>query len=104
MAELRVSVAAMSAAARHQDAISFVVPVYNSEATLSELVRRLTDVARACGREHEIVLVNDGSVDGSWGRIQELRARNERVRGADLARNYGQHNALLCGIRAARRA
>jgi undecaprenyl-phosphate 4-deoxy-4-formamido-L-arabinose transferase len=48
------------------------------------------------------VLVNDGSGDGSWERIEELAARDGRVRGVDLMRNYGQHNALLAGIRAAR--
>lgn len=92
----------MSAAAQPQDPISFVVPVYNSEATLPELVRRLTDVARGCGREHEIVLVNDGSADGSWRCIRELHAGDDRVRGVDLVRNFGQHNALLAGIRLAR--
>jgi undecaprenyl-phosphate 4-deoxy-4-formamido-L-arabinose transferase len=84
------------------DPISFVVPVYNSAATLPELVRRLTEVARECGRLHEIVLVNDGSADNSWRGIGELCARDERVRGVDLVRNFGQHNALLAGIRLAR--
>jgi undecaprenyl-phosphate 4-deoxy-4-formamido-L-arabinose transferase len=51
---------------------------------------------------YELVLVNDGSVDDSWSRIVELAAANPRIHGIDLARNYGQHNALLAGIRAAR--
>jgi undecaprenyl-phosphate 4-deoxy-4-formamido-L-arabinose transferase len=84
------------------EAISFVVPVYNSAATVHELVRQLTQAAEACGRDHEIVLVNDGSADESWRRIQEVAAADDRVRAVDLVRNFGQHNALLAGIRLAR--
>jgi undecaprenyl-phosphate 4-deoxy-4-formamido-L-arabinose transferase len=51
---------------------------------------------------YEVVLVNDGSRDESWARIAELAAARPWVRGLNLMRNYGQHNALLCGIRAAR--
>jgi undecaprenyl-phosphate 4-deoxy-4-formamido-L-arabinose transferase len=58
----------------------------------------LDDVAR----EHEIVLVNDGSDDASWAIIEELARDDAHVVGLDLARNYGQHNALLAGIRQAR--
>jgi glycosyltransferase involved in cell wall biosynthesis len=80
--------------------ISVVVPVYNSAETLAKLVDRLNGALGV--REYEIVLVNDGSRDASWDRIQELVATHENVRGIGLARNYGQHNALLAGIRAAR--
>ena len=80
--------------------VSVVVPVYNGAATLDALVER---VAAALGsREFEIVFVNDGSADASWARIQALAAADGRLRGLDLARNYGQHNAILAGIRAAR--
>ena len=82
--------------------ISVVVPVYNSELTLPDLVRRLDRVLTALTTEYELVLVNDGSRDRSWAIIQRLAAENSRVRGINLMRNYGQHNALLCGIRAAR--
>jgi glycosyltransferase involved in cell wall biosynthesis len=82
--------------------ISVIVPVYNGELTLLELVRRLEPVLRGLAREYELVLVNDGSRDRSWAIIQRLAAENSRVRGINLMRNYGQHNALLCGIRAAR--
>jgi len=81
--------------------LSVVVPVYNSAGTLAALVERVGAVLDARGGEWELVLVNDGSTDESWARIEEL-ARGPRVRGLDLARNYGQHNALLAGIRAAR--
>ena len=82
--------------------ISVVVPVYNSELTLPELVKRLQPVLTVLAREYELVLVNDGSRDQSWRVVQQLAAKHDWVRGIDLMRNYGQHNALLCGIRAAR--
>jgi glycosyltransferase involved in cell wall biosynthesis len=82
--------------------ISVVVPVYNSEATLVELIQRLTATLRQIGVEYEILLVNDGSRDQSWRTIQQICEANRRVLGISLMRNYGQHNALLCGIRRAR--
>src|SRR5271166_2425844 len=82
--------------------ISVIVPVYNSELTLPDLVRRLEPVLKVSAAEHELIFVNDGSRDQSWDVIQKLAAENRWVRGINLMRNYGQHNALLCGIRAAR--
>src|SRR5262245_47338126 len=81
--------------------ISVVVPVYNSERSLVGVVERIERVLDQTGSEYEVVLVNDGSRDGSWRKIQELADRNPSVRGVQLMRNYGQHNALLCGIRSA---
>jgi undecaprenyl-phosphate 4-deoxy-4-formamido-L-arabinose transferase len=78
------------------------VPVYNSEQTLPDLVRRLEPVLRVLAREYELILVNDGSRDQSWAVVQKLAIENRWVRGINLMRNYGQQNALLCGIRAAR--
>jgi undecaprenyl-phosphate 4-deoxy-4-formamido-L-arabinose transferase len=83
-------------------AVSVVVPVYNSEGSLAQLVTRLEAVLDASGSTHEIILVNDGSRDRSWEVIGSLAASRRSVRGINLMRNYGQHNALLCGIRAAR--
>lgn len=82
--------------------MSVVVPVYNSEGSLRPLVERLEPVLRRLAGEFELILVNDGSRDGSWAVVEELMARHPWIRGFDLMRNYGQHNALLCGIRAAR--
>ena len=84
------------------NSISVIVPVYDGELTLLDLVRRLEPVLRKLAGEYELVLVNDGSRDQSWVIIQKLAAENWWVRGINLMRNYGQHNALLCGIRAAR--
>jgi glycosyltransferase involved in cell wall biosynthesis len=82
--------------------ISVVVPVYNSEATLPDLIARLRPVLEGMGGSYEVVLVNDGSRDNSWGVIERLCRENPWVLGIDLMRNQGQENALLCGIRAAR--
>lgn len=83
-------------------ALSVVVPVYNSEASLEELVARLKPVLAATGAPFELILVDDGSRDGSGRVIEELTSRHAWVHSIHLMRNFGQHNALLCGIRAAR--
>jgi glycosyltransferase involved in cell wall biosynthesis len=82
--------------------ISVVTPVYNGEASVGELCRRLAEVLPRISAEHEVILVNDGSRDRSWEMISDLCSRSPVVRGLNLMRNYGQHNALLCGIRAAK--
>lgn len=84
--------------------LSVVIPVYNSATVLPLLVARLGPVLQAVGGEHELILVNDGSRDHSWTVVEELAAKHSWVRGICLMRNYGQHNALLAGIRAARYA
>ena len=82
--------------------VSIVIPVYNAEATLSELCSGIAKVMRELASDFEIILVEDCSRDGSWKMIESLAANDERIRGIALGRNFGQHNALLCGIRAAR--
>ena len=84
------------------DSISAIVPVYRSAAALPELHGRLSRVLAALTPNYEIVFVEDGGTDESWHVIQQLAARDRCVRGIRMSRNYGQHNALLCGIRAAR--
>ena len=81
--------------------ISVVVPVYNSEHSLTPLVERLKGVLASHATRLEIIMVNDASRDGSWGVVEKLASEHAEVRGISLLRNYGQHNALLCGIRAA---
>ena len=82
--------------------VSIVIPVYNGSATLAELVTRIATVMTASSQPFEIVLVNDGSADESWATLQALAHEYPFVRAVDLMRNYGQHNALLCGLRLAR--
>jgi undecaprenyl-phosphate 4-deoxy-4-formamido-L-arabinose transferase len=82
--------------------ISVVIPVYNSEAGLDELIERLGQALSGLGRRFEAILVDDGSRDASWSAILRLQQAVPWVRGIHLMRNYGQHNALLCGVRLAR--
>lgn len=82
--------------------ISVVVPVYGDGTALSELAARASTTLGAADEEWELIFVNDGSVGPAWDRIRELAASSSSVRGIDLVRNFGQHNALLAGIRASR--
>ena len=82
--------------------ISVVVPVYNSASTIETLTDRIAPVLQGIGRPFELILVNDGSSDDSWNAIVRCSGSRPWLRGIRLTRNYGQHNALLCGVRAAR--
>lgn len=84
--------------------VSVVVPVYRAVQSLPELVRRLCATLGDWPAPVEILLVEDDGGDGSWELIVELVRRDSRIRGFRHRRNYGQHNALLTGIRAARYA
>jgi glycosyltransferase involved in cell wall biosynthesis len=66
------------------------------------LVEQLGEMLPQIANSYEVLLVNDGSPDDSWAVIQELAKKHAWVRGINLMRNYGQHNATLCGVRAAR--
>lgn len=82
--------------------LSVVSPVYRAEGILEELVDRITASATAMGVDHEIILVEDGSPDGSWGVIERICAKDERVKGIKLSRNFGQHYAITAGLAAAK--
>jgi len=83
-------------------ALSIVIPVYGDGGSLSELAARLAKVfSPETGYAWELILVNDGSPESCWGVICRLAEEYPNVRGIDLMRNYGQHNAVLCGIREA---
>lgn len=83
--------------------LSVVVPVYRSALTIDMLLTRLRAVLNPLAIDYEIVLVDDGSPDGSWAAIQAARERdNQRIVAVQLMRNYGQHNALMCGLGLAR--
>lgn len=79
--------------------ITVIIPVYNGQESLAELVGRLDVVLKELGNENELLLVNDGSADRSWDVINGLASQHGWIRGINLMRNYGQHNALLIGIR-----
>ena len=82
--------------------ISVIVPVYNSQQTLVALHKRLNSVCTKLAGEFEIIFVNDGSIDNSWEEIKNLEEKNPSVVGVNLMKNFGQHNALMCGIRKAK--
>ena len=80
---------------------SVVIPVYNSAETLTPLAERLARVLPQVAENFEVILVNDGSPDESWQVIIRLCQQYTWLRGINLMRNYGQHNATLCGVREA---
>ncbi|HEY0262220.1 MAG TPA: glycosyltransferase family 2 protein [Chitinophagales bacterium] len=89
--------------------LSIVVPVYNSENTLEYLCLRVKEVFEKTGNTStgsatncELILVDDGSTDGSWQKIVALKLQFPFIYGIKLQRNSGQHKALLCGIQNAR--
>jgi glycosyltransferase involved in cell wall biosynthesis len=82
--------------------ISVVIPVFNAEGSLQALCDQLMPAMEQLAEQFEIIMVEDSSRDDSWSVITRLVSGDPRVRGIRLSRNYGQHNALLCGIRAAR--
>lgn len=81
--------------------ISIVVPVYRSAGSLQELHRRLVAALDQESEEFEIIFVEDCGGDDSWQKIKEIASSDKRVRGLRMSRNFGQHSALLAGIRAA---
>jgi undecaprenyl-phosphate 4-deoxy-4-formamido-L-arabinose transferase len=82
--------------------ISVVIPAYNSSKTLPIMAGRILSTLRDMGNDFELILVNDGSEDNTWDVIVDLVSENNWIFGINLSRNFGQHNALLCGIRSAR--
>jgi glycosyltransferase involved in cell wall biosynthesis len=81
--------------------ISFLIPVYRSQESLEELYTRILSAFNNQHIEREIIFVEDCGGDGSWDVIKKIASSDVSVKGIQMSRNYGQHNALLCGIREA---
>ena len=81
--------------------LSIVIPLYNEEESLAELHAWIGRVMMAHGFSYELIFVDDGSTDGSWGVIERLHADDPHVRGIRFRRNYGKSPALYCGFRRA---
>lgn len=81
--------------------LSIIIPLYNEEESLPELVRWIEEVVQREGWSHEILMIDDGSKDGSWKQISALSQDNQAIRGISFRRNYGKSAALFCGFKAA---
>lgn len=85
------------AAGRERPVLSVVLPVFNEEETLPELYRQLTPALEALGVSFEVVLVNDGSRDGSLALLKEIHGRDPRYKYVSLSRNFGHQIAISAG-------
>jgi len=83
--------------------LSFVIPVYNSEKTVGEVVRRIGAMVAALDTpyDHEIILVNDGSRDGSFAVCCALAKQDRHIKAISFSKNFGQANAIMAGLRRA---
>ncbi len=78
---------------------SVITPVFNSESMLDELFQRIKSVFDKLGKTFEVIFVDDGSMDGSWKKLQQIKQEDEEnVTVIKLSRNFGQHNATFCGF------
>lgn len=78
---------------------SIIIPVYNSEASLDELMNRIHAAMRPLNKSFEIICVNDASLDDSWQKLKEIKQQYpDTLKIISLAKNYGQHSALFCGF------
>ncbi len=79
--------------------LSFVIPCYNSEHTIGTVVDEVIDtVTNHGGYDYEIILINDSSPDNVFSVITDMAEKNSRIKGIDLARNFGQHSAIMAGF------
>jgi polyisoprenyl-phosphate glycosyltransferase len=91
-----------AAGLREALALSVVAPCYNEELSLPPFVERMLAACEALGKSYELILVNDGSRDGTWDRIRELASRDANLVGINLARNHGHQLAVSAGLTLAR--
>ena len=82
--------------------ISVVIPVYDNEENLDELYNRLKKVMDSLTDSYEIIFVDDGSKDNSWTIIEDLHNRDDKIRGIKFSRNFGQHPAIMAGLKHSR--
>ena len=76
-----------------------IVPVYNSQETLEELYSRIKYTFENLGNTFQVIFIDDYSADDSWNVISKLKTdHSDRIKAVKLSRNYGQHNAILCGL------
>jgi glycosyltransferase involved in cell wall biosynthesis len=78
--------------------ISVVVPLYNEEESVAKLVEKLLPVCEQNGRQYEIILVDDGSTDGTWPIVERMISEVPKIKGIKLRGNFGQTNAMVAGF------
>lgn len=79
--------------------ISFVIPCYKSDKTIKAVADEIRDTVKKAGKdEYEIILINDCSGEPTWNAICDLCNEDKNIKGINLAKNVGQHNALMAGI------
>jgi len=83
---------------RKEPYISVVIPVYKCAKCLEELYKRLEQTMEKLNKEFEIIFINDASPDGAWETIVEFAKKDNRVKGINLSRNFGQHFAITAGL------
>jgi glycosyltransferase involved in cell wall biosynthesis len=81
--------------------LSIIIPAYNSSGSLSILIDELTQTLPTLTENYEVIVVNDGSKDNTWQVLTQIVQSYPHVQAINLLRNFGQHNALLCGIQKA---
>lgn len=85
---------------RKLTSLSIVIPVYNSENVVAELFARISSIVHDLGITIEVIAVDDGSMDNSWNELIKAKSNCDfTVRLIRLSKNYGQHHALICGIK-----
>ena len=83
--------------------VSFVIPCYRSEITLPQVVKEINDTMSGLSAyDYEIILVNDSSPDNTWGTVKKLVSEQKNITGINFAKNFGQHGALMAGLREAK--
>lgn len=87
---------------KKNSSVSVIIPVYQGAETINELASRLNSALPLFCKKYEVIFVNDGSQDQSWQLINQIVQKYAWARGINFMRNYGQDNATLCGLRAAR--
>ena len=78
--------------------LSIVIPIYNEELIVKELVNRLNSEILKINSNYEIIFVDDGSTDRSWKKVLESNIENAKVKGLKLSRNFGHHYAITAGL------
>jgi len=78
--------------------LSIIIPIYNSEKIIPILTNKIKKIITNKLKKSEIILVNDHSIDRSWSTIKKISKKNSYIRGINLVKNYGQHNAIAAGL------